>query len=127
MPWSYVIDSANRLARVAMAGTIRGADIAAAMQTIYADPAWQPGFDSLWECTGITELLFERDDLPTLVGLQRESRARSGYGREAIVVSRALDDVMAKMYAAMMRESTREVLVCRSLAEAAQFLGRPVQ
>jgi hypothetical protein len=123
MAFSYRIDPTNRRALGTLWGTVRGADIANAVRAIYEDPSWQPGFDTLWDSTGITQLLLERDDLPGVVAVQREMGLRAGQGREVIVVSRSLDDVMARMYAVMMRNEAREVRVFRSLAEATQFLN----
>jgi hypothetical protein len=125
MAFSYVIDGANRLATGTLSGSVSGAEMAYALRTVYQDVAWQPGFDTLWECSGITQLLLERNDLATLVGLHREFIGRAGSGLEIIVVTRSLDHVMAKVYAVMMRSQARRVRVCRSVAEAAEFLGRP--
>ena len=126
MAFSYAIDSANRLATGTFSGSVSGREIASAFRTVYDDIAWQPDFDTVWECSGITELLLERNDLATLVALHREHVARAGTGLEIIVVTRALDRAMAKVYAVMMRNQPRRVRVCRSVAEAAQLLDRPM-
>jgi hypothetical protein len=42
------------------------------------------------------------------------------------VVERSVDEVMAQMYALMMKGQTRRVHVCRSLVDAASYLGRPI-
>jgi hypothetical protein len=122
--FSYVIDRAKHLATGTFSGSVTGAAIATAMQTVYVDAAWQPGFDTLWECTGITELLLGPDDLASLVALHRDFGEVAGTGLEIIVVSRSLDHLMAKIYAAMMRNQARRVRVCRSVAEAAEHLDR---
>jgi hypothetical protein len=124
MAFSYLIDSANRLATGTLSGSVSGAEIASGMRAVYHDPAWQSGFDMLWEATGIQELLIERHDLGDLVKLHREFAVRAGTGMEIIVVTRSIDRVMAKVYSVMMRNEARRVRVCRSVAEAAQFLGR---
>ena len=66
---------------------------------------------------------FERDDLPGMITLQRRLAARAGGGREVILVSRSLDEDMAKMYALMMRNEGKKVSVCRSTADAVRLLG----
>jgi hypothetical protein len=124
MAFSYLIDSANRLATGTLSGSVSGAEIASGVRAVYHDPAWQAGFDMLWEATGIQELLIERHDLGDLVKLHREFAVRAGTGMEIIVVTRSIDRVMAKVYSVMMRNEARRVRVCRSVAEAAQLLGR---
>ena len=126
VPFTYEIHRPNRLAIGTLTGTVRGRDIAAAIRTIYEDVAWEAGFDAVWECTGITELLFEQKDLHSFVELQRDFAGRSGPGLEIIVVERSLDEVMAKMYALMMKGQTRRVHVCRSMLEAVAHLGRAI-
>jgi hypothetical protein len=127
MAFSYVIDSADRLATGTFSGSVAGRDIAAAFRTVYEDPAWQTGFDTLWECSGITELLLERTDLASFVALHREFAARAGTGLEILVVTRSLDQVMAKIYGVMMRNQARRVRVCRSMAEAIEVLDQREQ
>ena len=124
MAFTYAIDHANRVAIGTLAGTVRGRDIAAAIRTIYEDAAWEPGFDTFWESTGITELLFEPNDLKSFVGLQSDSAGRSGPGLEIIVVGRSLDEVMAKMYALMMK-GRRVASMCVD-RWGARLLGRAV-
>ena len=122
--FSYAIDSAKQFATGTFSGSVTGAAIASAMRTVYEDVEWRPGFDTLWECTGITELLLGRHDLASLVALHREFGVAAGTGLEIIVVSRSLDHVMAKVYGVMMRNQARRVHVCRSVAEAAELLDR---
>ena len=126
MAFSLVISDANRLATGTLSGSVRGSDIAAAIQTIYDDPAWQPGFDTFWDCSGIKEL-FELDDLPNIVALQDASSGRAGTGVEIILVERLLDDAMASMYAVMMRTKVRAVHICRSVGEAERLLAGSIR
>ncbi len=126
MAFSYTIDAANRLARATLSGTVHGTELVAGARAIYKDPAWRPGFDTLWECTGITQLLLERDDIPSIVAVHERMSDRAGDGLEVIVVSRSLDHVMARMYSVWMRSQKRNVHVCRTVIEASQLLGRPV-
>ena len=61
----YRIDPAHRLATVEMPERVRGRDIAETMAAIYRDSAWVAGYRILWGGGIITELLFEKDDLPS--------------------------------------------------------------
>jgi hypothetical protein len=122
--FSYSIDATNRLLLATLSGSVRASDIASALCAVYKDPNWKRGFDTVWDCTGIRELLFDRRDLQRLVGVQSELAAKSGQGREILIVSRPVDRMMAKMYAFMMRGQTRSVTVCESKSVATQALGR---
>jgi hypothetical protein len=103
---------------------VRWADVASAIRTIYEDPAWHTGFDTFWEATGITELLFERDDLAHLIAVHREFATQAATGCEIIAVSRPLDYGMSTIYTLMMRAVSLDVRVCQSKTQAAQKLGR---
>jgi hypothetical protein len=71
-------------------------------------------------CT-ISELLFERDDLPSFVRLNVEFGALASSGRDIILVTRPMEKMMANMYAAMMKEQHREVHVCQSRQDVEQL------
>jgi hypothetical protein len=126
VPFSYVVDTGKRLAVGTLSGTVHGADIASGIRAVYEDPAWEPGFDSVWDATGIEQLLFEQGDLSRFVALHRDFAGHSGTGLEIIIVSRSLDLVMAKSYALMMRNEARQVRVCHSRTQAEELLGRPL-
>jgi hypothetical protein len=121
--YPFIIDSAKRLVTATMSGSVPGTRIAATIAAIYTDPACGPGFDILWDFSTITELMFERDDLPSFVRLSQEFSRLSESGRDIILVTRTLDKEMAEMYAVMMRAQRRAVHVCLSMYEATQVLG----
>jgi hypothetical protein len=106
-----------------MSGSVPGTRIAATIAAIYGDAACGPGFDILWNFSTITELMFERDDLPSFVRLNKEFAHLSQSGRDIIFVTRTLDREMADMYAVMMRAQRRAVHVCVSMNEVIQILG----
>jgi hypothetical protein len=124
MPFSYAIDAKKQLATGTFSGSVEGAEIASVFRAVYTDVAWQPGFDTLWDCTGITQLLLGPADLASIVAVHREFSSVAGTGLEIIVVSRSLDHVMAKIYSVMMKNQARRVRVCQSVAEAAGILER---
>jgi hypothetical protein len=121
--YPYTIDSSKRLVIATMSGSVPGTRIAATIAAIYGDPICGPGFDILWDFSTITELMFERDDLPSFVRLSQEFSPLSQSGRDIILVTRTLDKEMAEMYAVMMRAQHRAVHVCLSMYEATQILG----
>jgi hypothetical protein len=121
--YPYTIDSSRRLVTATMSGSVPGTRIAATIGAIYGDPACGPGFDILWDFSTITELMFERDDLPSFVRLSQEFAPLSQFGRDIILVTRTLDKEMAGMYAVMMRAQSRAVHICSSMYDVTRILG----
>lgn len=122
MACAYSIDPERRLGSVTLSGTVTGVDIADTIRNIYRDSAWQAGFDIYWDCSGITQLLMEKDDQRGFVELHR-AHANVATGRDIIVVTRPLDYAMAMGYAAFMKHESRRVHVCRSTEEASVLLA----
>jgi len=120
--YPYRIDDSKRLVTVELSGSVHGAQIAATYAAIYRDPACAPGLDILWDGSMITELMFERDDLPSFVRLNQEFSSLASSGRDIILVARSLDKAMADMYSVMMRAQRRAVQVCLSMHEVKQIL-----
>ena len=120
---SYQIDPSRRLATVTLSGTVHGYEIAASARSLYTDPKWVAGFDVLSDGTAITELLFEKADVPAFVQLRIEYAAVSPR-YEIILVNRVLDRAMAQMYATLMKSSGYQVQVCQSQAEVDKILAR---
>jgi hypothetical protein len=120
----YRIDDATGLVTVWLSGSVHGTQIAATFAAIYRDPACRPGPDILWDGSAITELMFERDDLPSFVRLNQEFSRIASAGRDIILVARALDKTMADIYAVMMKGQCRTVHVCVSLGEVHQILDQ---
>jgi hypothetical protein len=121
--YPYRIDTSKRLVTATMFGSVPGTRIAATIAAIYGDPACGQAFDILWDFSTITELIFERDDLPSFVRLSRQFSHLSQSGRDIILVTRKLDKEMAEMYAVMMRAQRRAVHICASMYEVMQILS----
>src|ERR1700730_8811950 len=124
--YPFHIDTSKRLVTATMSGSVPGTRIAATIAAIYGHPACGPGFDILWDFSTISELMFERDDLPSFVRLSQEFSHLSQSGRDIIFVTRTLDKNMAEMYAVMMRGQRRAVHICMSMDEVTQLLGAKV-
>lgn len=123
MAFPYRVEPQRHLVRVTLSGMVRGAELAATVAAVYEDPSWQYGFDTLWDGAAISVLLLDEGDLPGFVSLQREYARVAGPGRDVIVVTRELDALMARIYAAMARKELRQTHVCASEAEAWQILA----
>ena len=123
MALPYTIDGERQLVTVTLVGRIVGADIAEAIQRVYTDPAWQSGFNVVWDGTFISELLFEQDDIPNFVALQRRYAEQAGPGRDVLVINRKIDEMMARTYVDLMKD-VRLTSLAKSKWEAQRTLGR---
>ena len=121
--YPYSIDDRTGVITVKLSGTVPGQRIAATIAAIYGDPTCGHCFDILWDGSTITELMFERDDLPSFVRLNQQYAALAQSGRDVILVARALDKAMANIYASMMKPQRRQVHVCSSMDEVSRILG----
>lgn len=120
--YPYSINVPQRVITVRLSGAVHGSQIAATYAAIYGDPACARGMDILWDGSSITELIFERDDMPSFVRLNQEFSDLASSGRDIILVARSLDKTMADMYTVMMSAQRRAVHVCMSMDELHQIL-----
>ena len=49
-PFAYAVDAPSRLAYGRMWGRVTGRDMLALMAAAHEDPAWEAGFDAIWDC-----------------------------------------------------------------------------
>jgi hypothetical protein len=123
MPFPYVIDSQRRFSRITLSGRVSGDAIADTMRSLYLDPEWQYGFNTLWDGRRITELLFAHDDLKKFAELQFELVDHAGPGVDVLLMTRELDRVTAEAYAKFAEKSTRHAVVCSTESEALAILA----
>ena len=123
MPYVTTVDPERRVGLVRAFGSVSGEDLAAADEALYHDSAWQPGFDEIWLCDGITEFSVLPHELKAVVRM--ETDARVGTGRVALVMTRDVVRMIGELYQQMMAGLNREVNVVFSLDEAARWLGMP--
>ena len=123
MTLPYVIDTGRRRARATLAGRVAGCDIAETIEAIYLDPHWQSGFDSIWDATGITELLLDMDEVSRFLNLKVQYQTIAGPGRIVLLVSRSLDYGMAKVFAVLAKGGPRSVHVVKTESDVTQILG----
>ena len=121
MPFSYRIDRPNRLAVIELSGTTTGETLLAAHRAVAADPAWQPGFDRLWDYRRIKVLVLLPDDVAMLKEEMRDERYRAG--RSASVVESDLQLSIALLFRAMTKQWP--VNVFGTLDEALTWLREP--
>lgn len=118
---SVALDAAERLAVVRMQGVVSGPMILAATTQVHSDPAWEDGFDVVWDCSTV----YAHDILPADVTPIVDAEVGSGDGRDVLVCSPAIGDrVISEMLAAMCRRRGKAMTVHASFAEALATLGR---
>ena len=118
--FSCAIDPASRLACIRMWGVVTGPEMLEAARSVHEDPAWQPGFDVVWDCSAVRSHDVVPADIEPLV----REEAASGDGRDVLVCSPSTSDrAIKEMIAAFCRRRGKDVTVCTSLAEALGALG----
>ena len=119
-PFSYALDPASRLAYGRMWGAVSGADMLALVRSVHADPAWEAGFDAVWDCSAVTTHIVLPDEVPPIV----EDEAASGVGRDVLIESPAAgESALSHMIAAFCRRSGKDMTVHTSLAAGLARLG----
>lgn len=124
MVFPFAIDVEKRVAVVTLSGSVTGADLANTLLAVYDHADWQPHFDTFWDGSAVTETVLDRDEMATLLRLQREQSSRAGMGVDVIVASRLLDYAAARWYALLAKHENRRIAVCRTPVEGWAALGR---
>ncbi len=122
MIFCYDIDSLRHRATVELSGSVHGSDIAETLRALYCDPRWRPGFDTVWDASGTTELFIDMNDLAYLARLHIEYKEISGGGRDVILAVRAVDIAMAQIYAFHAKGGPRRAYIVSRESELAQVL-----
>jgi hypothetical protein len=120
----FVIDSERRFVQATFSEIVTGRDLVLTAEAIYDDPDWRPGFDIIWNCAQITNLIFDAGDADEFASLQRAHAHAGAGGRDIIIVKRILDDAMARLYAAMRENDRRRTRLCASEATALEILAQ---
>ena len=122
MNYEHQIFLSNRLAVVRLHGSVTAETIMRCAEDLYADPAWDPSFNSIWDVREIAELIIMPEDIARLVNLSAEMTGRAGSGRRAIVVARALEHGIATLFSYRAKPLGRETRVFWSIDEAREWL-----
>ena len=125
MAFHVHISPADALGVVTFLDAVTGADLAGALDALYADPRWRPGFDALWDFGRMSTLVLDPDDLKALVALDFAYEAVGGVGRDAIVVTTDLDRSLAALFEHLSKETPRPNRVFASVEAARTWLAAP--
>ena len=123
MPCLTHVDPALRMGMVRAIGYVSGADLARANEALYSDPAWVPGFDEFWDCSGIVEFDVSPEEMRAIADMEVSGQDRIGPGRVALVMTREVVQMVGILYRAMVTEAARPVEIVLSLEAGAAWLG----
>ena len=127
MPFTYRVDPAHQIGLVAWRGRVSGEQIIEAMDALFGDPAWQPGFRHCWDGRAISELVLDLPETGAIVKHLREMAGQMGKGRAATVNPAEIHWLAARTLIVMSRLGLPEAKVCTTLNEAAAWLEVPVE
>lgn len=92
-------------------------------QSLYADPAWDPGFDGLADFSAAT-IDMDFDEMSRLVGYMKSSGTASR-GRWAFVVGSALNLGMSRMFQTLSDDLQSDLRFFLDREDALRWLGKP--
>jgi hypothetical protein len=105
-------------------GELTPEELIEALSRTYADSEYEPGACVLWDVTGAELHLFSRQDIRKIAEFVAGNRKAPPGARSALVVGRALDFGLARMYEQMLVASTDvSVMVFRDIDEARAWLN----
>ena len=115
MPRRYrlCIDGSRLLAIVRFTGEVTGRDLAEAAARLHAHAAWDARCDVIWDYRAIETFVIQPDEVAGIF----EARTRNSVGRDAILVKRDLEYMIARLYAHRAQEVGKEVRLCWHMDE----------
>lgn len=119
MPYSYRIDQTLRFVFDKGEGRVTDAEMWAAQDRMIDDPALDPSFDRIIDCTDVTEFAVSGD---TIRQLARRSPFDANV-RRAFVVKSDLVFGMARMFQSYVDSDAQQSRIFESMAQARQWFG----
>lgn len=90
MAFSWQVLEDQRLGYGRLHGVVSGQDLLAASDAFFNDPAWQVGYDLLWDNRRIKKLAIQPADVPEILRRAVQVRQYLGSGRAAAVIQQDL-------------------------------------
>jgi hypothetical protein len=117
------IDPDTGMRQHAVTGDLTFDGLMSALAGIYADPAFRPEQNSLWDLRETRATEISVTDLRRIVDLVRENWGTTGAPKSALVVSSDLDFGMGRMYEAFLdSDMGSQVRVFRDIDEARNWI-----
>ena len=119
MPVSYLIDQNQRLVFSHLSGTVTETEVHEHNRTLRTDPAFNPRYRQLVDCTGVTEILL---GTATISAISRDQFFAPGTRRAFIATSDTAFG-LARMFALRADGSGQTIEVFRERRVAEEWLG----
>lgn len=123
MPHRIYIAPERELGIVKWDGPVNGGDLIWAIQELYGNPLWQPGFQACWDGTNLATLDLSFAEMQQVVEVAKVAVERVGDARTASVMSNELHLASMRMLTGLIRLKGLNVKFFRSLDKAAPWLG----
>jgi hypothetical protein len=126
MPFTYRIDPSARLAAVAFFGEVTGRDLVEAIETLFSDEAWEPGFQAVWDGRGLHSIRVSYADYGAVLAAAVRVLPRIGGGTGVILTSDPEEYEAAFMIRKFLGPVPgKQVRLADNLREALALLGIP--
>ena len=115
----------HRTAHLGFSGRLVAEDFVAALEHLYEQPGWQPGFALVHSFEAVRSVVLDLPGLDDIIAFVEATEAQMGYG-PVLLVTRQID--LAPIFDLYVRKRTtgpRPVRRLRTLDEAEQHLGLP--
>ena len=122
MAFRVHIDPAARRGTVVAYDAASGEEAVAAMEALFLDPAWESGFDALWDLTGVRTIDMDREGAAALALRVRVLEPLMGPGRGAFAVAEGDQRRLTEAILHLTRVPGRERRVFPTLDEARAWL-----
>jgi hypothetical protein len=119
MPIESRIDPGRRLVVTVAEGTLTGDEVRANQRSLDADPAFDPGYDHLFDLSGVSELRVPSDQLRELAAVTLFEPG----SRRAVVAPEDVMGALVRRYGSLRDLSDEALRVFRTLREALAWLG----
>lgn len=114
-PFACAVDAATGLAYARLWGEVTGADMLEAVQAVHGDPAWEDGFDAIWDCSSVTVHVVSPDEVKPLI----DEEAASEPGHDVLIESPVLgESALSEMLPAFCRCRGKTMTVHSTLQDA---------
>lgn len=124
MAFAHRIAPSHRLAAIRFYGTVTGTDILEGIRSLYSDPAWEPGFQMIWDARDVAQLILDPADADAVVEVSKTHQDLSRQSRTAVLSGGFFVYTSAMMFHVRANRGTeREMEIFETLPEALAWLG----
>jgi hypothetical protein len=121
----YRIYPEEHLGTASASGRLKGVDIERMARLILYDPAWRTGFNMLWDCREITELVLDIEEVDGIARTIHAFCPQQGQAKAAIITLRETDYISARLIALWSRMPCCDIQVFQCSDAATDWLGVP--